>query len=103
MLEARRWLTRLAAAARPAGGPAEARARAQCAAHLAVHGYAVREVPFEYSAAPGRLATPLAGVVWMITIAVAGHLGFHGHPVGAAGTLVIVAVAMVGGIWWLGR
>jgi hypothetical protein len=94
MSEARRWLALLAAEPRPAGGPAEARARAQCAAHLAAHGYTVSECPFDYSAAPGRFATPLAGGIWIATVAAAGHLGYHGHPAGAAAALVIAAATI---------
>jgi hypothetical protein len=95
MPDARGWLALLAAEPRPAGGPAEARARAHCVAQLAEHGYTVRESPFEYSTAPGRFATPVAGLVWIATIAATGHLGAHGHPVGAVALLVGVAVTMV--------
>jgi hypothetical protein len=101
--DARRWLDLLAAEPRPAGGRAEAEARAHCAAHLSAYGYTVREAGFEYSAAPGRYATPVAGLVWMVAIAAAGHLGYHGRPVGAGGILVVLALGIAAGARWVSR
>ena len=103
MSEAHRWLALLAAEPRPAGGRAEGQARAHCAAHLALHGYTVAEWPFEYSSAPGRLATPLVGLAWIVTIAAVGHLGAHGHPGWAAILLVAFASILALGVRWVSR
>jgi hypothetical protein len=103
MPDARRWLELLAAEPRPAGGPAEARARALCAAHLTGQGYAVTESPFDYSAAPGRFATPVAGLVWIATIAGAGHLGHHDHPAWVIVLLLVVGSGIAVAARWAVR
>jgi Peptidase family M28 len=102
-VDARQWLELLATEPRPAGGAAEARARARCADHLAGHGFTVSEVPFQYSAAPGRFATPALGFVWIVAIAGAGHLGAHGHPRWAAVMLAALACLIVPVAWWIAR
>jgi hypothetical protein len=103
MSAAGRHLAVLAAEPRPAGGAAEARARAHCAAVLAAAGFATREEPFEYSAIPGRWGTPLAGVAAALLFLAAGHLGAHGQGGSAlvllsAGALLLAALA-----GWLAR
>ena len=90
---ARELLSALAAAPRPAGGVAESAARALCARELAALGFSVTEHPFEYSAFPGRWATPLAGLVLLGALGAAGHLGWRGHSWQA---LAVLAAALVG-------
>ena len=64
----------LASAPRPSGSAAEQRARDHCRSLLDTYGFCVTEEPFEFSAAVGRWATPLAfgvlamaffGAAWM--------------------------------------
>lgn len=56
-------LARLGASARPAGSARAANARAYCADVLRRAGFEIREQAFEYSAFPGALGAPLAGVL----------------------------------------
>ncbi len=100
---AREALAVLAASARPAGGATEAAARTWCAARLTDVGFTVHEAPFEYSALPGRWATPVAGLAWIATIAAAGHLGAHGRPRAALACLVGAALVVVAGARWAAR
>lgn len=85
---ARALLVALAIHPRPAGSEAEARARARCAARLTELGFDVREERFDYSAAPGRWGTPLAGAASMVLVALASLLGARGM---AAGALLLLA------------
>lgn len=103
MEAARRHLEQLAARPRPAGSLAEREARGYCARHLSALGFAVREETFEYSQAPGRLATPWGGVASMVFLAAAGHLGWRGHAGAALAVLVAGAAAVGAGAWWLAR
>jgi hypothetical protein len=96
-MDARQWLELLAAEPRPAGGAAEARARARCAEHLAQHGFTVTDTAFGYSAAPGRFATPGFGILWIVAIAVGGHFGAHGYPRAAALLLVLFGCGVLFG------
>ena len=91
---ARELLSALAAAPRPAGGAAESAARVRCARELAALGFTVAEHPFEYSAFPGRWATPLAGVALLVALGAAGHLGWRGHSWQALAVL-LAALACV--------
>ena len=101
--QARRHLEALAATPRPAGGDAEARARAYCADVLTDTGLAVAEEPFTYSQLPGRVATPLLGAVSAILFAAVGHLGWRDQPQLAL-TLLLGGAAIVGVIaWWIAR
>jgi len=100
---ARAHLEALAGAARPAGGAAEARARDHCARTLRALGYAVAERPFEYSALPGRFGTPLGGVVSIIALTVAGHVGYNGAPGTSLAVLVGAAAALLAGGAWMAR
>jgi hypothetical protein len=63
----------------------------------------VREEPFEFSAFPGRLGTPLCGVAFMLMLAAAGHLGWRGHAPGALAILSVGGVLVLGTAWWLAR
>lgn len=58
----------LAASGRPAGSASEAAARHYAQEQLAELGFSVHEVPFEYSAFPGRMATPTVGVALALTL-----------------------------------
>jgi len=54
----------------------------------------VREEPFTYSSFPGRFATPVVGVLYVLVLAIAGHFGWRGYggialAVLLGGTLVI--------------
>jgi len=84
-------LAALAPAPRPAGGAEEARSRRHAVMLLAHAGFAVRELPFEYSTFPGRWATSVAGVASLAATAVAGLLGVRGAPGAALATLGIAA------------
>ena len=90
----------LAAAPRPAGRAAEARARSVCADQLEALGFDVREEPFEYSALPGLYATPLGGAASMAALAAAGSLGSGGRPLAALALLAgIAALLAAAGVW----
>ncbi|HET7623448.1 MAG TPA: M28 family peptidase [Gemmatimonadaceae bacterium] len=66
-------------------------------------GFQVSEDPFEYSAIPGRLGTPLCGAAAIFMIAVAGHLGWRGHASGALLVLAVGGAIVLGSAWWLAR
>jgi hypothetical protein len=93
-------LSELAAQPRPAGGAAEASARDECTRRLSALGFQVVEEPFEYSAFPGRYATPLAGCLSIGTLAAAGHVGARGSG-GAALAILAAATLLAGaaGVW----
>jgi hypothetical protein len=82
-------LAALALHPRPAGSPAEARARERCAERLRELGFAVREEPFGYSALPGRWGTPAAGVLAAGVLVGAARLG----PARPAAALLLLAGA----------
>ena len=97
---ARQHLEALAAAPRPAGGSADAAARQYCAAVLNELGFRVTLHPFDYSAVPGRLATPLAGLLGMAALLASARLGELDRPGASLLLLVAVAIALgVGGDW----
>ena len=75
---------------RPAGGPAEARARAYAAGVLRDAGFAVRGEPFEYSAFPGRYGTPLGGALAVLAIVSAAATGL-GPPDRWHGAVTLLA------------
>jgi hypothetical protein len=81
-------LAQLAREPRPAGGEAEAAARAYCAAELHGAGFDTREEPFEYSAWPGMYATSAAGVVSMLLLASAAVVGQRGF--GSTALLILL-------------
>jgi hypothetical protein len=95
---AKSLLDAIATRPRPAGGAAEAEARAFCARELTALGFSVAERPFEYSALPGRWATPLAGLAAILIVAAAGHVGARGHHWAAlAGIVTSVLLLALGG------
>ncbi len=100
---ARRHLEALAAAARPAGGVEEARARAYCSGILAGAGFDVREEPFAYSQLPGRTATPVFGAAGGLLIAAAAHAGWRDDAGTALALLAGGSAILAGAAWWLGR
>src|SRR5688572_22512755 len=100
---ARHHLANLAAAPRPAGSDAESVARRYCAGVLARSGFSTSETSFEYSALPGRWATPLAGLGSIGALAVAGHLGARGgawEAIAILGGTLLLGVPMM---LWIAR
>lgn len=69
--------------------------RENCRARLSAAGFTVAEQAFEYSAFPGRWATPLGGAIACLTVLLAATLGRHGHP-GASMTVIAIAVLVLG-------
>ena len=88
---------------RPAGSPAESAARDYCAGVLRSLEFRVSEEPFEFSAFPGRLGTPLCGAAAILMFAAAGHLGWRGHALAAIAVLGAGGVVVLGAGWWLAR
>ncbi len=84
---------RLAAGPRPTGSHAADEARRYCGGVLAALGFSVTERPFEYSAFPGKAATPLVGAWLGASIALAALAGMRGRP-GVALALMTVAVVV---------
>ena len=66
-------------------------------------GFDVRELPFRYSALPGRWGTPLGGVVSMLVVAVAALLGRRGEP--ATALLLLAGTGLALGVVgrWMAR
>jgi hypothetical protein len=79
---------------RPAGGGAEAEARAYCASVLSAAGYEVREDPFTYSAFPGRWATTAGGVIAGGGLWYGAMLAARGHTAAAQAALAIVLLLL---------
>ncbi len=100
---ARRHLAALAAEPRPAGGAAEARARAYAAGVLAAAGYRVREEPFTYSSAVGRYGAPVAGAASLLVLAAAALAGMRDRPAVAGATLLGALAALVAAAGWVSR
>ena len=69
----------LASAPRPTGGDANTAARARVKRELESLGFETRELPFEFSALPGRFATPLLGATMLLIVGIAGHVGSRGE------------------------
>ena len=92
---ARRHLERLAATPRPAGSPAEASARRYCTEILEGLGFAVSEEHFAYSAAPGRWATPVAGVASVVML---GTAAYFGRNADGARAMITIAVGLLIGV-----
>lgn len=98
---ARRHLERLAGAPRPAGSRSEQAAREYCAGTLRELGFRVSEETFEFSAAPGRLATPYCGLASIALLAAAGHLGWRGEAGAALAVLLVGGGVILASAWWL--
>ncbi|HKO16555.1 MAG TPA: M28 family peptidase, partial [Gemmatimonadaceae bacterium] len=80
-----------------------ARARQYCAGVLATLGYHVCDRPFEYSALPGRLGTPMGGLIALVAIWLAVWGAHDGHPRVAVAVLVAAAMLLACGGLWLAR
>lgn len=100
---ARTHLAALARSARPTGTAAAAEARRYCARALEDAGFRVTERPFEYSAFPGRVATPAAGVWGGVTIVASSLLAALGAPGIAAALLALSGVLLAVGSLWMAR
>ena len=97
---ARGHLEALAGEPRPAGGPAEARAREYCAGILRGAGMRVSEESFSYSAFPGLWATPVFGVVSMLALVAGLAAGWLGRPGAGLAILALALASMaLAGIW----
>lgn len=96
-------LARLAARPRPAGSTAEREAREYCAGVLRGLDFLVTEEPFVYSAAPGRLGTPLGGLASMLVVGAAAHAGARGAAGTALAVLVVGGAVLAAGARWLTR
>jgi len=96
-----RHVERLAQHARAAGSSAEEEARAYCARTLTALGFSASREPFDYSALPGQVGTPLAGAVALVMFLGAGHLGYRAHPWIALAILLSGGVGIATGAWWL--
>lgn len=100
---ARAHLASLARSARPTGTAAAAEARRYCARALEDVGFRAIERPFSYSAFPGRVATPVIGVIGGLTIAVAAALAAWGASGVGAALLAAAALVVGAGSRWLAR
>lgn len=94
-------LRALASAPRPAGSAAESAARSYCAAQLHDAGFQVHEERFTYSDFPGRYGTPLAGILFMLAIAIASRVALSGRAAWALGVLLTGAGALGVFALWL--
>ena len=93
----------LAASPRPTGSAAIAAARERVAGELAALGYSARALPFEFSALPGRYATPLFGAAGLGIVALAGHLGADRNRFAPLVILLAGATLLAAGGRWLAR
>jgi acetylornithine deacetylase/succinyl-diaminopimelate desuccinylase-like protein len=93
----------LAERPRPTGSDANADARARVARELESLGFATREVPFEFSAFPGRFAMPLMGGAMVLIVGVAGHVGARGARWTPLLLTLVFGIAVKYAVEWLGR
>jgi hypothetical protein len=70
---------------------------------LSAAGFDVAERPFEFSEFPGRLGTPLAGAVIVVSITTAAALSMRGEPDMAIVVLLVGMVAVIASGAWLAR
>jgi acetylornithine deacetylase/succinyl-diaminopimelate desuccinylase-like protein len=96
----KRHLDTIAARPRPAGSDEEKRAREYCRSVLEEAGFATSDEPFEYSAFPGRYATPLAGWISVVALGSAGFIGYRGHETVAMALLGCAAIGMGAFFGW---
>lgn len=93
----------IAAAPRATGSVALSTALQRVELELSGLGFETKERPFEFSAFPGRFATPLFGGAVAFTVGVAGHLGARGArwlPL----VICVAAIAVLVPAWrWLQR
>ena len=93
----------IAAAPRPTGSDANATARGLVARELEALGYQTRERPFDFSAFPGRFATPLLGAAMLLLVGVAGHLGSRGERWAPLLIIVVGGFVVKLGAEWVRR
>lgn len=93
----------LARAPRPAGGDAEASARAYCARLLASLGFDVREEPFDYSDVPGRWGTSGSGIVAMLALPAVAWLAVRDRDGAALTLLLATLVVLAAAGTWMAR
>jgi acetylornithine deacetylase/succinyl-diaminopimelate desuccinylase-like protein len=93
----------LASAPRPTGSDANAAARARVARELESLGFETRELPFEFSAFPGRFATPLLGATMLLIVGLAGHLGSRGERWLPLLLIVVVGLVVKYAAEWVAR
>lgn len=91
----RRHLSELGRAPRPAGGAAEAAARAYAATVLRTAGFTVTGERFAYSAFPGRWGTPVGGVLAALTVLGSAAVAHSSLPRGAALAVVVLGLLLV--------
>lgn len=93
----------IASSPRPTGSVALSTALQRVELELSGMGFETKERPFEFSAFPGRFATPLFGGAVAFTVGVAGHLGAAGVrwlPLTICGAAIAVFVPL----WrWLAK
>ena len=102
-LSARDHLLAIAGLPRPAGGAAEAAARAHCAGVLRDAGFDVREERFDYSAFGGRYATAVGGFMSTALLVAAMMMADRGQPAAATAILTLGGAALAGGALWTAR
>jgi len=93
---AKTLLDQLSATPRFAGSPEEAKARTICRGELERAGFSCRELPFEYSQAPGRWGPPIAAAFQVLTVLAVAHMAVH---YGALEALIVGAVLVCMLIW----
>ena len=96
----KRHLDMIAARPRPAGSDEEKRAREYCRSVLEAAGFSSSDEPFEYSAFPGRYATPLAGWASLLALGSAGYIGYRGRETVAMALLGCAAIGMGAFFGW---
>ena len=93
-------LDAIATRPRAAGSDNEKRAREYCRSALEAAGFTVTDEPFEYSAFPGRYATPLAGLGSILALGSGSIAGYRGHETGAIALIGCAAVGMAAFFGW---
>lgn len=98
-----RHLAALASVPRDHGSAGLIRARAHVRSELAALGFRLREECFEFSAFPGALGAPAAGLVAATIIILASALGAAGHPVAGLAALAMGGILLGLAGRWLAR
>jgi hypothetical protein len=89
-----RHLAALARRPRPAGSASEHEARAYARRTLEQLDFAVHEERFEYSAFPGRYATPLGGALLSLSIVLASWRALTGSSVTAVAAILLLGIVV---------
>jgi hypothetical protein len=93
----------IAASPRPTGSIAFSTSLQRVELELSGMGFETRERPFEYSAFPGRFATPLFGGAVAFTVGVAGHFGAAGERLLPLVVSVTALVILMPAFYWLSK